>query len=109
MAHGIVKVHDRIVREADDATGKLLIEGTDVTVERVLAGLAATLDVAELVREHPALTHDDVRAVLIYARDRIQTDAASPASAVHPMSPQEFYAQVTRRPDVAELMRRLAR
>jgi uncharacterized protein (DUF433 family) len=108
VAHDIVDHRDRIVRQPHANASKLLVKGTHISVEHVLASLAANPDVDALCLDHPELSREDVRAVLAYARDRIQADdeQAKPTAAV---SPQQFYADITRRPDVAELMRRLAR
>jgi uncharacterized protein (DUF433 family) len=109
MAHETVNHQDRIVRDPDILVGKPVVKGTNIPVELVLARLAVNLDVDELVRDYPELTRDDVRAVLSYAHDRIHADEEPAAPPSSPMSPQEFYAEITKRPDVSELMRRLAR
>ena len=108
MAHETVDYHDRIVRDPHILVGKPVVKGTEIPVEAVLARLAVSLDVERVVRDYPELTHDDVRAVLSYAHDRIQAEdrPAEPSTAV---SPQQFYAEITQRADVSELMRRLAR
>jgi uncharacterized protein (DUF433 family) len=108
MAHEAVDYQARIARDPDVQARTLMVKGTRIPVALVLARLAATLDVDELVRDYPELTHDDVRAVLAFAHDRIQAED-SPAEPSHAVSPRQFYADVTKRADVAELMRRLAR
>jgi uncharacterized protein (DUF433 family) len=107
MAHDTVNYLERIVQSADSTVNGAVIRGTRIPVKTVLAELAATLDIDALFRDHPELTPDDIRAVLTYARDRVHdAQSESPASAI---SPQDFYAELTNRPDVSELMRRLAR
>jgi uncharacterized protein (DUF433 family) len=59
MAHETVDHHDRIVRDPEILVGKPVIEGTHVPVDAVLAGLAVSLDVDELVRDFPQLTRDE--------------------------------------------------
>ena len=55
----------------------------------------------------PDLILDDIRAVLAYTHDRIQAgDGLVEPS--QPVSPRQFYAEITQRADVSELMRRLA-
>src|SRR5215207_8812076 len=108
MAYETVHELNRITRDPDIASGKAVVKGTHVAVEQVLTQLAANLDVDALLRDYPDLTRDDVRAVLAYARDRIRHDD-EPAHAARAVSPQAFYAEITKRPDVSELMRRLAR
>jgi len=68
------------------------------------------LSVRETVmpRDYPALTRDDVRAVLAYADERIRSDGEDSLSE-NAISPQQFYAEISRRPAVSELFRRLAR
>ena len=108
MAHETTNPQDHIVQDPDVRVGKPLVKGTGISVEHILAELAANLDLETLYHDHPELTRDDVRAVLADAHDRIQADH-EPAPPAPNVSPQEFYASVTKRPDVAELMRRLAR
>ncbi len=108
IAHETVDHHDRIVSDPHIQVGKPVVKGTHVPVEAVLARLAVSLDVDDLVRDYPELTHDDVRAVLACAHDRIQAEE-SPAEPPSSVSPQELYAEITKRADVSELMRRLAR
>ena len=108
MAHETIDYQNRIARDPDILVSKPMVKGTHIPVELVLARLAATLDVDELIRDYPELTRDDVRAVLSYVHDRIQAED-SPAEPSHAVSPQQFYAEITKRADVSELMRRLAR
>jgi uncharacterized protein (DUF433 family) len=108
MAQQTIDYQTRIVRDPAVLVGKPIVKGTQIAVEHVLAALAANPDLDALYREHPELTRDDVRVVLAYALDQIQAHnaPAAPASAV---TSREFYATITKQPDVAELMRRLAR
>lgn len=108
MANEAVDYQNCIARDPGVRVGKPVVKGTNIPVELVLARLAADLDVDELVRDYPELTRDDVRAVLAYAYDRIQAED-SPADPSRIVSPQQFYAEITQRADVSELMRRLAR
>jgi uncharacterized protein (DUF433 family) len=108
MAHDTVDYKDHIVRGPDVMVGKPVVKGTRIPVERVLAKLAVNLDVEELLHDYPDLTRDDVRAVLSYAHDRIHEEDESTAQP-HAVSPAKFYVEITKRPDVSELMRRLAR
>ena len=56
----------RIVLDPAVMAGKPVVRGTRVTVERVLTLLAQGLSITELLKEHPYLTEDDVRACLAY-------------------------------------------
>jgi uncharacterized protein (DUF433 family) len=108
MAHDTIDHRERIVRDADRAAGQAVVKGTSIPAELILAKLAASLDIDDIFRDLPELTRDDVRAVLSYARERVLSDEAT-EGARRDLSPQEFYASITKRPDVSELMRRLAR
>jgi uncharacterized protein (DUF433 family) len=108
MAHETLNYRDRIVDDSDASAGKPVVKGTNIAVEQVFATLAATPDVEELLQTYPELTRDDLRAVFSYAYDRLQVDD-EPEQFPRDMSPQDFYSAMTRRPDVSELMRRLAR
>ena len=108
MAHETVDYQARIARDPAVLVGKPVVKGTHIPIELVLARFAANLGVDELVRDYPELTRDDVRAVLAYAHDRIQADDR-PTESSRAVSPRQFYAEITKRADVSELMRRLAR
>jgi len=55
---------DRIVQNPDILVGKPVIKGTRISVELVLAKLAANPDVSELIADYPRLTREDVQACL---------------------------------------------
>ena len=65
----------RIVLDPAVMAGKPVVRGTRVTVERVLTLLAQGLSITELLKEHPYLTEDDVRACLAYAHAVIANDS----------------------------------
>ena len=102
MAHEIVDYHDRIVRDPEISLGKPVVKGTRISVETVLAQLAADPDFDELFRAYPRLTVDDVRAVLAYAHEKVAGTAGF-------VSPQEFYREATRRDDVRRILDALAK
>jgi len=108
MPRETVDYRECIFRDPDSMVGKPVVKGTHVAVEQVIASLAAEPDLEALLREYPALTRDDVRAVLAYAHDRIVADIAS-AQSTQTVSPQDFFAEISKRPDVSELLRRLSR
>jgi uncharacterized protein (DUF433 family) len=54
--------------------GKPVIRGTRIPVELVLRKIAARVPVAEIVRDYPRLTEDDIAAALNYAADAVSTD-----------------------------------
>jgi len=64
----------RIAVSPDVMVGKPCIRGTRITVEHILRELAGGLSVDDLVREHPRLTADDIRAAQLFAADYLAGD-----------------------------------
>lgn len=64
----------RIARDPTVMTGKPVVKGTRITVELVLAELAAGLTPAELTDAFPQLTEADIRAAVAYAADFLSGD-----------------------------------
>lgn len=62
---------DHIVQDSDIMFGAPVIEGTLVQVEWVLAELANTADVEQVLTRYPEITIDDVRACLDFARTQV--------------------------------------
>ncbi|HEY3116338.1 MAG TPA: DUF433 domain-containing protein [Chloroflexota bacterium] len=62
------KYQQRILRDPKIMTGKPVVKGTRIPVERVLDQLAYKPDLGELFAMFPELTVEDVRACLAYAR-----------------------------------------
>jgi uncharacterized protein (DUF433 family) len=58
---------DYIEERPDVMMGKPVFKGTRLTVEHVLAELGHGVDQAELLRGHPRLTPEHIRAALLYA------------------------------------------
>lgn len=63
-----------IVRDPKICGGSPVIKGTRVTVKTVLASLAEGASVAEILKDYPSLTADDVRAVIAFAADSAAED-----------------------------------
>ncbi len=61
--------HERIVSDPDIMFGKPVIRGTRITVEQLLRKLAAGMSVEDVLRDHPKLTADDIRAAQAFAAD----------------------------------------
>ena len=57
----------RIVRNPAVMTGKPVIKGTRLTVDFIVGSLAAGSTTAEILKEYPGLTEEDVRACLVFA------------------------------------------
>lgn len=58
---------DYIEERPDVMMGKPVFKGTRITVEHVLGELGRGMDAAELLRGHPRLTADHLRAAMLYA------------------------------------------
>ena len=53
MAHETLSHQERILQDPDMTVGKLVVKGTQIPVEMILAKLAITLDVEELFQDYP--------------------------------------------------------
>ena len=60
----------RITIEPGKRGGKPCIRGLRITVYEVLEYLASGMSEAEILRDFPDLTRDDIRACLAFAADR---------------------------------------
>ena len=63
---------DRIVQDPEIMVGKPTVRGTRITVEAVLAHLAANPDLDDLFASYPRLTMEDLKAILAYAEERVR-------------------------------------
>lgn len=61
---------DRITMNPGLRSGKPCIKGTRITVYDVLEYLAGGMSEAELLRDFPDLSHEDIRACLAFAATR---------------------------------------
>ena len=61
---------DRVIVNPAVRSGKPCIKGTRITVYDVLEYLASDMSEAEILRDFPDLTGDDIRACLAFAADR---------------------------------------
>ncbi len=68
---------DHIIRDPKTCGGEPVIKGTRVTLRTVLASLAEGTTPAEILREFPALTEDDVVAAIAFAAASAQEDLPS--------------------------------
>jgi uncharacterized protein (DUF433 family) len=64
----------RIVANPEILGGKPIVEGTRLSVDHILGLLAHGMSHAEIVEAYPALTIDDVNAVIQYAADALHND-----------------------------------
>jgi uncharacterized protein (DUF433 family) len=58
---------DHIIRDPDICAGQPVIRGTRVTLRTLLASLADGSTEEEILRNFPALTSDDIKAVIAFA------------------------------------------
>lgn len=71
---------DRITITPEVRSGKPCVRGTRITVYDVLEYLAGGMSEDELLRDFPALTREDVRAVLAFAATRERRWSQPPAA-----------------------------
>ena len=70
---------DRITRDPRICGGEAVIKGTRITLRTILASLAEGDRAGDLLREFPALTEDDVLAVIAFAAASAEEDLPVPA------------------------------
>lgn len=68
----------RIIINPKIMTGKPVIAGTRIPVEIILKKLAQKMDVKEILRDFPRLTHEDIKAVLLYATKIVENEEVYP-------------------------------
>lgn len=71
---GTSVAHERIMIDPATMYGKPVIRGTRITVEHILRQLAAGALSEAIVKEHPRLTVEDIRAAQAFAADYLATD-----------------------------------
>ncbi|MCC6982759.1 MAG: DUF433 domain-containing protein [Bauldia sp.] len=69
--------HARIELNPEIMGGKPVIKGTRVPVELILRKLGAGATPEAIIRDHPRLTLDDIRAAQSYAADFIADEEIS--------------------------------
>ena len=75
---------DRIVVDPEILVGKPVVKGTRLAVAFIIGLLAQGWTEAEILRNYPGLTHEDVQACLAYASDALEAEKVFP-----PTAPQE--------------------
>jgi uncharacterized protein (DUF433 family) len=61
--------HERIESNPNVMFGKPVIKGTRITVEQILRKLGGGMTPQDILRDHPRLTLDDIRAAEAFAAD----------------------------------------
>ena len=69
---------NRITVNPGILVGKPTIRGMRISVEQILDALAAGVAEQELLEDYPALEPDDIRAVMLYARDIVASERVYP-------------------------------
>ena len=72
---------DRIVVDPEILVGKPVVKGTRLAVAFIIDLLAQGWTEAEILRNYPGLTHEDVQACLAYASDVLQAEKVFPLAA----------------------------
>jgi uncharacterized protein (DUF433 family) len=70
---------ERITQNPEIMTGKPVVKGTRIPVERVLAHLSQNSDLADLFAAYPELTEEDVKACFAYAHAMIEHHGTKPS------------------------------
>jgi uncharacterized protein (DUF433 family) len=69
---------ERIILDPGVLAGKPIIKGTRLAVEFFLELLAEGWSEADILRNYPGLTHEDLRACWAYARDHLKAEKVYP-------------------------------
>ena len=73
--------HPRIVLDPAILAGKPVVSGTRLSVDFVIGLMADGWAEADILRNYPGLTHEDVAACLAYARDILRSEKVYPSAA----------------------------
>ena len=69
---------DRIVVDPEILVGKPVIKGTRLAVEFIIGLLAQGWNEADILRNYPGLTRQDIQACLAYAATVLETERVYP-------------------------------
>ena len=69
---------ERITVDPAILVGKPIIKGTRLAVEFIVDLLAQGWSEAEILRNYPGLTHEDIRACLRYANELLRAERVYP-------------------------------
>ena len=65
---------DRIVVDPNILVGKPVIKGTRIPVYLIIELIAGGMTIKDVLKEHPELKEEDVKAALIYASKLLERD-----------------------------------
>jgi uncharacterized protein (DUF433 family) len=75
------KWQDRIAFDSTVLAGKPVIKGTRIAVEFIIDLLSQGWSNADIAKNYPNVSDDDVRACLAYARDTLSAERVYPIGA----------------------------
>ena len=73
--------HSRITLDPSVLAGKPVIRGTRISVEFVIGLMAEGWNEADIIKNYPGITRDDLMACLAYARDTLSSEKVFPSAA----------------------------
>jgi uncharacterized protein (DUF433 family) len=73
-----VSYHDHIIRDPEVCGGEPVIRGTRVTLRTLLASLAEGSEESEILQDFPAVTREDLKAVIAFAAASAEEDLPVP-------------------------------
>ena len=79
MGERLMNYEKHIARDSAVCGGQPVIKGTRVTIRTILASLAEGATTEELLDDFPAITEQDVRAVIAFAAASAEEDLPVPA------------------------------
>jgi uncharacterized protein (DUF433 family) len=77
----VASKHPRITLDPEVLAGKPVVRGTRLAVEFVIGLLADGWSQADIARNYPGITRDDIIACLAYARDVLSSEKVFPSAA----------------------------
>ena len=77
----MASTHPRITLDPEVLAGKPVVRGTRLAVEFVIGLLADGWSQADIARNYPGITRDDIIACLAYARDVLSSEKVFPSAA----------------------------
>lgn len=73
--------HPRITLDPAILVGKPVIRGTRLSVEFIIGLMAEGWTEADILRNYPGVSREDIAACLGYARDLLQSEKVYPSAA----------------------------
>lgn len=71
---------DRIIIDPEILVGKPVIQGTRLAVEFIIDLMAQGWSEAEIIRNYPGLTREDIRACLAYTSNMLRAEKVYPVA-----------------------------